>query len=187
VKINGVKHDLWRAVDHEGEVLARFVTKRRDKKPALKSLRKSLRRHGAVETIVTDRLASCGAKLKAIGAIGKRHVGRWLNNRAENSRQPFRRRERAMLRFRRMCSLQAFAALHGSLHNQFRGPSGQSGPRPHLPHNFQGTAHCCSQRVAPNLRGLTMPGWGDFRDLFGLSDSTFSATSGPFRRSSAWQ
>jgi putative transposase len=166
VKINRVKHDLWRAVDHEGEVLARFVTKRRDKKPALKSLRKSLRRHGAVETIVTDRLASYGAKLKAIGTIGKRHVGRWLNNRAENSRQPIRRRERAMLRFRRMRSLQAFAALHGSLHNQFRGPSSQSGPRPHLPHNFQGTAHCCSQRVAPNLRGLTDAGLGRFPRSF---------------------
>ncbi len=56
VKINGVKHYLWRAVDHEGEVLESFVTKRRDKKTALKFLRKSLRRHGPTETIVTDRL-----------------------------------------------------------------------------------------------------------------------------------
>ena len=72
-----------------------------------------------METIVTDRLASYGAALKAIGAIDKRKVGRWMNNRAENSHQPFRRRERAMLRFRRMRSLQKFAALHGSIHNHF--------------------------------------------------------------------
>ena len=98
----GVNHYLWRTVDHEGEVLESFVTKRRDKKAALKFLRKSLRRHGATESIVTDRLASYGAALKSIGAIGKRETGRWLNNRAENSHQPFRRRERAMLRFRRM-------------------------------------------------------------------------------------
>jgi putative transposase len=119
VKINGVKHYLWRAVDHEGEVLESFVTKRRDKKAALKFLRKSLRLHGPTETIVTDRLASYGAALKALNAINKREVGRWLNNRAENSHQPFRRRERAMLRFRRMRSLQKFAALHGSIHNHF--------------------------------------------------------------------
>ncbi len=119
VKINGVKHYLWRAVDHEGEVLESFVTKRRDKKAALKFLQKSLRRHGLVETIVTDRLASYGAALKALGAIDKRETGRWLNNRAANLHQPFRRRERAMLRFRRMGSLQKFVALHGSIHNHF--------------------------------------------------------------------
>jgi putative transposase len=119
VKINGVKHYLWRAVDHEGEVLESFVTKRRDKRAALKFLRKSLRRHGLVETIVTDRLASYGAALKALGAINKRETGRWLNNQAECSHQPFRRRERAMLRFRRMRSLQKFAAVHGSIHNHF--------------------------------------------------------------------
>lgn len=119
VKINGVKHYLWRAVDHEGEVLESYVTKRRDKKAALKFLRKSLRRHGRADVLVMDRLASYGAALKAIGAVGKRETGRWLNNRAENSHQPFRRRERAMLRFRRMRSLQKFASLHGSIHNHF--------------------------------------------------------------------
>jgi putative transposase len=119
VKINGVTHYLWRAVDHEGEVLESFVTKRRDKKSALKFLRKSLRRHGLVETIITDQLASYGAALKQLGGIDKREVGRWLNNRAENSHQPFRRRERAMHRFRRMRSLQKFAAVHGSIHNHF--------------------------------------------------------------------
>ena len=119
MKINGVKHYLWRAVDHEGEVLESFVTKRRDKKAALKLLRKSLRLHGPTDAIVMDRSASYGAALKVLGAIKNREVGRWLNNRAENSHQPFRRRERAMLRFRRMRSLQKFAAVHGSIHNHF--------------------------------------------------------------------
>lgn len=119
VKINGVKHYLWRAVDHEGEVLESFVTRARDKASAVKFLRKALRRHGSIEVIVTDRLTSYGAALNAIGAIGKRETGRWLNNRVENSHQPFRRRERSMLRFRRMRSLQKFAALHGSIHNHF--------------------------------------------------------------------
>jgi putative transposase len=78
-----------------------------------------LKRHGIVEAIVTDRLGSYGAALKVLGAVDKRETGRWLNNRAENSHQPFRRRERAMLRFRRMRSLQKFAAVHGSIHNHF--------------------------------------------------------------------
>jgi putative transposase len=69
--------------------------------------------------IVTDRLASYGAALKAMGAENKRQVGRGLNNRVENSHLPFRRCERAMLRFRRMRSLQKFATLHGSVHNHF--------------------------------------------------------------------
>ena len=72
-----------------------------------------------VDSIVTDRLASYGAALKAMNAIDKRETGRWLYNRAENSHQPFRRRERAMLRFRLMRSLQKFAAVHGSIHNHF--------------------------------------------------------------------
>lgn len=119
VKINGEKHYLQRAVDHEGEVLESFVTKRLDKKAALKFLKKSLKRHGATEAIVTDRLPSYGAALKILGTLDKREVGRWINNRAENAHQPFRRRERAMLRFRRMRSLQKFTAVQGSVHNHF--------------------------------------------------------------------
>jgi putative transposase len=119
VKINGVKHYLRRAVDHGGEVLETYVTKTRDTTEVLKFLRKALKRHGRTEAIVIDRLASYGAALKAIGAISRREAGRWLNNRAENSHQPFRRRKRAMLRFRRLRSLQKFAALHGSINNHF--------------------------------------------------------------------
>ncbi len=119
VKINGERHYLWRAVDHEGEVLESFVTKTRDKKAALKFLKKSMKRHGQPEAIVTDRLRSYGAALREIGATGRQVTGRWLNNRAENSHLPFRRRERAMLRFRRMRSLQKFAAVHASVTNHF--------------------------------------------------------------------
>ena len=119
VKINGEMHYLWRAVDHEGEVLESFVTKTRDKKAALKFLKKAMRKHGNPEVIVTDRLRSYGAALKEIGAEAKQEKGRWMNNRAENSHLPFRRRERAMLRFRRMRSLQKFASVHASVFNHF--------------------------------------------------------------------
>ena len=119
VKINGEQHDLWRAVDHEGEMLESFVTKRRDKKAALKFLKKSLKRHGHAEEIVTDRLRSYGAALRDLGVSEKQETRRWANNRAENSHQPFRRRERAMLRFRRMQTLQKFASVHASIHNHF--------------------------------------------------------------------
>ncbi len=119
VKINGERHYLWRAVDHEGEVRESFVTKTRDKKAALKFLRKAMRKHGRPDVIVTDRLRSYGAALKDIGADHRQETGRWLNNRAENSHLPFRRRERAMLRFRRMRSLQKFVAVHASIYNLF--------------------------------------------------------------------
>ena len=119
VKINGEQHYLWRAVDHEGEVLESFVTKRRDKKAALKFLKKSLKRHGGADEIVTDRLRSYGAALRDLGVAHKQETGRWANNRAENSHQPFRRRERAMLRFRRMRTLQKFVSVHASVFNHF--------------------------------------------------------------------
>lgn len=111
VKINGETHYLWRAVDHEGEVLESFVTKSRDRTAALKFLKKSLRRHGRPDALVTDRLRSYGAALKDLGRGDDREMGRWANNRAENSHLPFRRRERAMLRFRRMRTLQKFASV----------------------------------------------------------------------------
>ncbi|MEO0817068.1 MAG: IS6 family transposase [Pseudomonadota bacterium] len=119
VKIRGETHYLWRAVDHEGEVLESYVTKARDKSAALKFLRKAMKRYGAPKTIVTDRLRSYGAAMKTIGNADRQEVGRHLNNRAENSHLPFRRRERAMSRFRRMSQLQEFASIHASLHNHF--------------------------------------------------------------------
>ena len=85
VRINGETHYLWRAVDHEGEVLESFVTKRRDRKAALRFLRKAMKRFGRPEVIVTDRLRSYPAAMKIIGNAERQETGRWLNNRAENS------------------------------------------------------------------------------------------------------
>ncbi|WP_137703286.1 IS6 family transposase [Marimonas lutisalis] len=119
VKINGERHYLWRAVDHVGEVLESVVTKRRNKRAALKMLRKLMRRYGQPEVLVTDRFASYKAALREIGCKDRQECGRWLNNRVENSHLPFRRRERAMQRFRRMRSLQKFVAVHSSIFNHF--------------------------------------------------------------------
>jgi putative transposase len=110
VRINGETHYLWRAVDHEDEVLEVFVTKRRDRRAALKFLKRMMKRYGRPGSIVTDRLRSYGAAMKVIGNVANQEWGRWLNNRAENSHQPFRRRERAMGKFRDMKILQKFAA-----------------------------------------------------------------------------
>lgn len=119
MKINGELHYLWRAVDREGEVLESFVTKTRDRKAALKFLKKAMRRHGSPSTLVTDKLRSYGAAMKVVGNADRQETGRGKNNRAENSHQPFRRRERAMQRFRSMRSLQKFAAVHSSVHSHF--------------------------------------------------------------------
>ena len=119
VKINGEHHYLWRAVDHEGEVLESYVTKKRDKAAALAFLKRALKRHGKAEAIVTDGLRSYPAAMRDLGIEDRREMGRWLNNRAENSHLPFRRRERAMLRFRQMKSLQKFASVHANVHNHF--------------------------------------------------------------------
>ena len=119
VKINGEMRYLWRAVDHEGEVLESYVTKTRDKAAALSFIKRALKRHGRPQAVVTDGLRSYSAAMKEIGNDDRQEVGRWVNNRAENSHQPFRRRERAMERFRRMKTLQKFAAVHGTVHNHF--------------------------------------------------------------------
>jgi putative transposase len=118
-RINGETYYLWRAVDHEGEVLEAFVTKRRDRKAALRFLRKAMKRFGRPEVVVTDRLRSYRAEMKVIGNAEHQETGSWLNNRAENSHQPFRRRERAMAKFRSSKSLQKFASIHSSVHNHF--------------------------------------------------------------------
>jgi len=120
VKINGQTHYLWRAVDHEGEVLEAVATKRRDRRAALKFLKKLMKRYGRPVAVVTDRCPSYGAAMREIGNAQRQVcTGRRVNNRAENSHQPFRRRERAMQRFRRMGTLQKFAAVHGAVHNHF--------------------------------------------------------------------
>jgi putative transposase len=119
VKLNGEMVYLWRAVDHEGEVLESYVTKSRDKKAALTFMRKALKRHGSPDAITTDGLRSYRAVMNELGNAEKQEVGRWANNRVENSHLPFRRRERAMLRFRQMKTLQKFASVHANIHNHF--------------------------------------------------------------------
>ncbi len=113
VRINGETHYLWRAVDHEGEVLEVFAAKRRDRRAALKFLKRSMKRYGRPRKIVTDRLRSYRSAMKVIGIASDQVCGRWLNNRAENSHQPFRRREGAMAKFRDIKTLQKFASVHG--------------------------------------------------------------------------
>jgi putative transposase len=107
VKINGKQCYLWRAVDHEGEVLDVFVTSKRDKAAALKFLKRILKRHGPAREIVTDGLPAYGAAMKEAGGGAHHETGRRRNNRAETSHQPFRRRERAMQRFRSRRTLQS--------------------------------------------------------------------------------
>lgn len=75
VKINGERQYLWRAVDHEGEILESYVTKRRDKSAALAFIKKALKRHGCVDTIVTDGLRSYPAAMRQLGNFERREVG----------------------------------------------------------------------------------------------------------------
>ena len=119
VRINGETHYLWRAVDHEGEVLEVFATKRRDRKAALAFIKRAMKRYGQPRVIVTDRLRSYRAAMNVIGNATDQECGRWLNNRAENSHQPFRRREGAMSKFRDVKTLQKFSSVHASIHNHF--------------------------------------------------------------------
>ncbi|NNE22996.1 MAG: IS6 family transposase [Rhizobiales bacterium] len=119
VIINGEIHYLWRAVDHEGEVLESYVTRKRDRKAASNFLRKTMKQYGRPKVIVTDKLGSYGAAMRELGNADRQLVGRWLNNRAENSHQPFRRREWVMQKFRRPGSLQKFSSVHASVYNHF--------------------------------------------------------------------
>jgi putative transposase len=103
VKVNGKLCYLWRAVDHEGEVLEAVITAKRDKAAALKLLKRIMKKYGRPRKIVTDGLRAYSAAMKEVGIADRQEVGRGLNNRAENSHRPFRRRERAMQRFRGLC------------------------------------------------------------------------------------
>tara|TARA_R110002095_G_scaffold177341_2_gene154655 strand:- start:59 stop:754 length:696 start_codon:yes stop_codon:yes gene_type:complete len=119
VKINGELHYLWRAVDQEGTVLDCYVSKRRNKKAALKVLKKLMSRHGRPKEIVTDKLPSYKAALRDLGAINLQNTERYKNNQVENSHLHFRRRERGMNKFRLMQSLQKFVSIQSSFLNHF--------------------------------------------------------------------
>jgi putative transposase len=118
-EIEGETHYFWRVVDHEGEVLESYVTKHRDRKAALKFLRNSMKRQGQPEVVLTEKLRLYGAAMKVIGNASRKETDRWRSKKDENSHLPLRRRELAMLRFRRMLCLQKFAAVHSSIHNHF--------------------------------------------------------------------
>lgn len=120
VSINGKRMYLWRAVDSEGEVLDILVQSRRNKKAALKLMRKLLKKQGYVPCeVVTDKLPSYGAALRDLGMQDK-HVTRGRsNNRAENSHLPVRQRERRMLRFKSAGSAQRFLSIHSAIYNVF--------------------------------------------------------------------
>ena len=120
VSITGKRMYLWRAVDSEGEVLDILVQSRRDKKAALKVIRKLLKKQGFVPaTFITDKLPSYGAALKDLGLIRHHDFGGRKNNRAENFRLPVRQRERRMQRFKSARSAQRFLSTHATVYNTF--------------------------------------------------------------------
>ena len=120
VTIAGKRHWLWRAVDDEGEVLDILVQARRNKAAAVRLLRKLVRKLGfAPEAITTDKLGSDGAALHQLRLSASYEQGRRRNNRAENSHQPTRRRERKLQRFKSPGSAQRFLSAHAAVHNTF--------------------------------------------------------------------
>ena len=120
VSINGKRSYLWRAVDSEGEVLEILVQSRRNKRAALKLMRKLLKKQGFVpDTIVTDKLPSYGAALRELELSKHHDFGGRKNNRAENSHLLVRQRERRMQRFKSPGSSQRFLSVHASIYNTF--------------------------------------------------------------------
>jgi putative transposase len=124
ISIAGKKHWLWRAVDQHGVVLDILVQSHRNAKAAKRLLRKLLKKQGMVpRVIITDKLASYAAAKKVVipGVEHRQHKG--LNNRAENSHQPTRRRERIMKRFKSAGQAQRFLSVHDQVANLFRRPA----------------------------------------------------------------
>ena len=143
VKVNGRLCYLWRAVDHEGEVLEAVASAKRNKAAALKLLKRIMKKYGAPRSIVTDGLRAYSAAMNEIGVAAKRHeVGSRLNNRAENSHQPLRQRERRMKRFKSPGSAQRFLSIHAAIYNVF---------------NIQ--RHLTSRRILRAFRDQAMLTW----------------------------
>jgi putative transposase len=142
VSINGRSMYLWRAVDCEGEVLDVLVQSRRNKRAALKLMRKLLKTQGFVPAAMTDNLPSYGAALSDLGMKGKHITGGRSNNRAENSHLPIRQRERRMQKFKSAASAQRFLSTHAAVYNTF---------------NVQ--RHLISRKTLRQFRGEAMRTW----------------------------
>ena len=120
VRIAGKRMYLWRAVDHEGEVLDMLVQRRRDSRAALRLMRKLLKKQGfAPKLLVTDKLRSYASAFRRLGLSCLHEQGLRMNNRAENSHQVVRRRERKLQRFKSARSAQRFLSMHAAVHNTF--------------------------------------------------------------------
>jgi len=143
VSINGKRMYLWRAVDSEGEVLDILVQSRRNKKAALKLMRKLLKKQGyAPNYVVTDKLPSYGAALRDLSMTEKHVTGGRSNNRAENSHLPVRQRERRMQGFKSPGSAQRFLSIHAAVYNTF---------------NIQ--RHLITRKTLRQFRGEAMSTW----------------------------
>ena len=143
VVIRGRQFYLWRAVDSEGEVLDFLVQSRRNARSAIRLMRKLLKKQGfAPATIVTDKLRSYGTAIRLLTLSAQHEQGLRKNNRAENSHQPVRRRERKMQRFKSPASAQRFLAVHATVYNLF---------------NVQ--RHLVSRRTLRQFRGDAMRQW----------------------------
>ena len=143
LKIAGRMAYLWRAVDAEGEVLDVLVQSNRNTHAALKLMRKLLKKYGFVpDRMITDDLRSYGAAARDLGIESRHERGQWRNNRAENSHQPTRRRERKMQRFKSPGSAQKFLSAHAAVYNTF---------------NIQ--RHLTTRRTHRALRAAAMSTW----------------------------
>lgn len=143
IVIRGKRLYLWRAVDSEGEVLDMLVQARRDKRAAMTLMRKLLKKQGfAPSTIVTDKLRSYAAAFRDLRLAARHNQGLRMNNRAENSHQPVRRREYKMQRFKSPKSAQRFLAIHSAAYNHF---------------NVQ--RHLISRRTLREYRGAAFEQW----------------------------
>ena len=120
VQRGGPRQDLGEGYYlYQGAGRLRLSKRRRDHKAALAFLKRAMKRYGQQKVIVTDRLRSYRAAMNVIGNAADHECGRWLNNRAENSHQPFCRREGAMSKFKDVKTLQKFGSIHALIHNHF--------------------------------------------------------------------
>ena len=149
ISINGKKHWLWRAVDADGFVLDALVQGRRDRRAAEKLLRKLIRKQSRTPRVmVTDKLGSYGAARTGMGMNFEHRQHKGLNNRAENSHLPTRRRERIMKRFKSARHLQRFVSIHDPIANL---------------HNFP--RHAMSSSDYRALRSEAMVAWREIAEL----------------------